>query len=70
MAAQDPPVLVPANRRLGIVKYDGRFYGFSDADTGKALLDGIDDTVAGLKAAAKAHAELIELLQLHEYCSA
>eukprot|EP00041_Stephanoeca_diplocostata_P038156 m.1481072 g.1481072 ORF g.1481072 m.1481072 type:complete len:693 (+) comp25173_c2_seq4:240-2318(+) len=67
LAAQDPPLLVPANRRLGIVKYDGRFYGFANANTGKQFLEHMDTTIEALKTNAKARAELIELLQLHEY---
>mmetsp|Transcript_31450 Transcript_31450/g.94528 ORF Transcript_31450/g.94528 Transcript_31450/m.94528 type:complete len:697 (+) Transcript_31450:266-2356(+) len=66
-AALDPPLLLPADHRLGKLKYDGRFYGFANR-TGAASFDAdADNLLEAVRVSAKRYPELIELLQLHEY---
>jgi hypothetical protein len=65
-AALDPPLLLPADHRLGKIKYDGRFYGFANRAGAAEFAADPDVHLGEIRSNAKRFPELIELLQLHE----
>lgn len=61
------PAILPVDRSYGILKYNGRLYGFSDARSMQAFLAEVDQVLTETVENGKRFPELIELLQLHEF---
>ena len=61
------PCILPVDRSFGIIKYDGRLYGFSDMAAMEAFLYDVDKVLKDTVENGKRFPELIELLQLHEF---
>ena len=68
-AALEPPLLRQADRNLGLIQYEDRFYGFTNQEAASAFAAGIDGSLDRILLNAKKFPELLELLQLHEHFS-
>jgi len=66
-AAAEVPLVVPVDREIGVLQYNGRCYGFATVGHMKAFLEEVDTALADVVANASEYPDLIELLQLHEY---
>ena len=53
----------------GLLQYEDRFYGFTNQDCATSFAADIDGALEQILHNAKAHPELLELLQLHEHFS-
>eukprot|EP00039_Didymoeca_costata_P005426 m.81580 g.81580 ORF g.81580 m.81580 type:complete len:660 (-) comp12815_c0_seq5:161-2140(-) len=63
---KETPILLPVDRRIGLVKYNGLVFGFANVNAGIEFLKNLDSTLDKIVENAKKYSELIELLQLHE----
>lgn len=66
-ASKAVPVVLPVDRSLGVLQYNGRCYGFAEAPQMAEFLMSMDTIVSNVVDNGKRFPELIELLQLHEY---
>lgn len=68
-ASLNPPILRLADRKLGILQYDNRYYGFTNQSTADEFATNPDALIKQTLDNAKKYPELLELLQLHDYFS-
>eukprot|EP00040_Diaphanoeca_grandis_P010174 m.52127 g.52127 ORF g.52127 m.52127 type:complete len:683 (+) comp21546_c0_seq1:71-2119(+) len=66
-ASVSPPVLQSANRNIGILQYDEKYYGISSREAAVQFASDPDGCINMILENAKAHPELLELLQLYEF---
>jgi len=66
-ASMNPPILQSANSNIGIVQYDEKYYGVSSTTAAVNFASDPDGCIDRILHNAKAHPELIELLQLYPF---